>query len=69
VTTKLLTRRIRQRRKALGLTQEEAAERMGTATRHFQKIEAGELKNITLKTLCRLADTLRIAPGTLLAKE
>jgi transcriptional regulator with XRE-family HTH domain len=41
------------------------AERLHIATRHFQKIESGEL-NITLRTLCKVADLLQVAPAELL---
>ncbi|HEY1349896.1 MAG TPA: helix-turn-helix transcriptional regulator [Ktedonobacteraceae bacterium] len=44
-------RKIRQR---LGMTQEDVAHVMSMATRHYQKLESGEL-NITLKTLTRVA--------------
>ena len=46
---------VRRRRIELGLTQEEAAHAVHIATRHYQKLEAGEL-NITLRTLVRVAD-------------
>jgi transcriptional regulator with XRE-family HTH domain len=59
---------MRQRRNELGLSQEATAERMQITTRHFQKIEAGDL-NLTLRTLCRLADALHIKPADLLRKE
>lgn len=45
---------IRQHRDRLGLTQEEAAHRMGLVPRHLQKIEAGTV-NVTLRTLLRIA--------------
>jgi len=51
---------LRRRRQNLGLTQEEIANDLGMVTRRYQTIEAGE-QNLTLKTLSRLAKTLRIA--------
>lgn len=53
---------------ALGLSQEEVAERIGIATRHYQKIEAGEL-NVTVATLCKVADALRTEAATLLVRR
>ena len=67
-TLLLLSKNIRKRRESLGLTQEQVAEHMQIAARHYQKIEAAEL-NVTLRTLCRVADALRTAPSRLLAKE
>lgn len=55
---------IRTRRQQLGLTQEEAAHAMQLATRHYQKLEAGEL-NVTLKTLARVAQALGLEIGEL----
>lgn len=63
-----LAKNIRRRRKELGLTQEDAAHAMGMATRHFQKVEAGEL-NITLRTLCRIARALGSEVSELLAPQ
>jgi transcriptional regulator with XRE-family HTH domain len=47
------------------LTQEEVADILGMAVRHYQKIEAGEL-NITLRTLARVASAVRTSPSDLL---
>jgi transcriptional regulator with XRE-family HTH domain len=67
-TIRALRANLRRQRSALGLSQEEVAERLGIATRHYQKIESGEL-NVTLATLCKVADALRIEPAILLAKK
>lgn len=58
-TRRALARRIRERRKALGLTQEGLAERGEFDPRHVQKLEAAEL-NVSLETLCRLATALKM---------
>ena len=58
---------VRRRRNQLGLTQAGAADQIGIATRHLQKLEAGEL-NVTLNTLCKVAETLDI-PMTDLFRE
>ena len=52
-----LAQAMRRRRAQLKLTQEDAAHAVDMATRHYQKLEAGEL-NITLRTLTRLVVTL-----------
>ncbi len=59
-----VTGRISQIRRAKGLTQDEMAEKLGTATRAFQRIEAGQ--NLTLYTLARIADALGVRPDDLL---
>lgn len=61
----VLRRALRERRNDLGLTQEEVADVLGMAVRHYQKIEAGEL-NITLRTLARVASAVRTSPADLL---
>ncbi len=48
---------LRALREDLGLTLEQAAERMLLAPKHLQKIEVGSI-NVTLVTLVRVADGL-----------
>ena len=48
---------MRRRRIELGLTQEDVADRMQMVSRQYQKLEAGAV-NVTLATLCRIADAL-----------
>lgn len=67
-TLRALRKKIRARRYALGFTQEEMAERLHITTRHYQKIEAGAL-NITLRTLCKVADALHVLPSELISKR
>jgi predicted transcriptional regulator len=50
---KLFGANVRRERCALGLTQDELAERAEIATRNLQKVEAGEL-NILLTTVLRI---------------
>jgi transcriptional regulator with XRE-family HTH domain len=57
---------VRRRRLQLGLSQEEAAHKIGIATRHFQKLEAAEV-NITLRTLVAVAEGLATTIGDLFA--
>lgn len=56
---------LRGRRTHLGLTQEDVAELLGIATRHYQKIEAGEI-NVTLRTISRLCVALKVNARDLL---
>ncbi len=67
---------IRARREALGLTLQEASERMDVAPKHLQKIEAGggvrdaasaAPINVTLVTLVRIADGLGTSVHNLFA--
>lgn len=59
VVRRRLAGNVLQRRLALGLTQEELAERAAMHWRLWQKIEAGQV-NATLITLARLARALRV---------
>ena len=63
---RVLAVNVRRRRHQLGLTQEGAAQAMHVATRHLQKLEAGEL-NVTLRTLCRVAQALGVEVHELFA--
>lgn len=65
---KKLAEGVRNRRKQLGLTQEAAAHAIGIATRHYQKIEAGEV-NVTLQTLAQIAKSLDIEIRDLFPKQ
>lgn len=67
---------IRALREALGLTLQEASERMDVAPKHLQKIEAGGAAgdapsatpiNVTLVTLVRIADGLGTSVHNLFA--
>lgn len=57
--------RLRELRSRSGLTQEEAARKVGIGWRHYQKIEAAEV-NLSLTTLCRLAEVFAVGPDSLL---
>ena len=52
-------RRVRELRLARDLTQEKLAERLDSATPHVQAIERG-VRNLTLASLCRIADALDV---------
>lgn len=62
---KTLAARLREGRIARGWTQEDAAEHCGLVTRHYQKLEAGEI-NVTLATLERLCDAFDVEASELL---
>jgi transcriptional regulator with XRE-family HTH domain len=61
---RILGGRIRERRKALGWSQEEMAARAGIDRSYVGGVERGE-RNITFLTLCQLARTLRCDAGFL----
>jgi transcriptional regulator with XRE-family HTH domain len=53
-TQDLLAGNVRRLREKMRWTQEQAADAMEIATRHYQKIEAGDV-NVTVATLVRVA--------------
>lgn len=57
--------KIKERRKELGLTQEELAKASGLHRTYIAGIEAGK-RNISLKNLEKLAKALRVSPDDLL---
>lgn len=57
---------IRRHRLGAGLTQAELAERSGIGRVHVNHIEGGR-KNATVLVLMRIADSLGVDPGELLA--
>jgi transcriptional regulator with XRE-family HTH domain len=59
-----VARRIAAIRRQRGLTQEQLAEILCTATRNVQRIESGQ--NLKLETLERVALALGVAPADLL---
>jgi transcriptional regulator with XRE-family HTH domain len=60
-----LARNLKERRTALGLTQEDVADAAGVALRHYQKLESGEV-NVTLRTLVRVTEALNTRVNELL---
>lgn len=61
----LFGERIRNRRVALGFTQEYTAEKVGITIRYYQMIERGE-KTVSLDTLIKLSQVLTISIDFLL---
>jgi transcriptional regulator with XRE-family HTH domain len=60
-----VARRIADARVARGVTQDQLAERLGTATRNLQRIESGR-QNLTLGTIERIAHALSLPARALL---
>ena len=58
--------RIRELRKAKGLTQEAFAEKAGLAYKYYQHVEAGRRRDIRLSTLGKLAKALGLEPWQML---
>lgn len=65
---KLIGSNVRELRESRSLTQEQLAYTSGTAARHLQKIEAGQI-NITLRTIARLCWALGVEPQAILAQR
>jgi transcriptional regulator with XRE-family HTH domain len=62
---KNIGRRVAEERKRLGLTQASLAERAGVSLKYWQRVEAGR-ENLTIASLVRFANLLRVAPLDLL---
>jgi transcriptional regulator with XRE-family HTH domain len=56
---------LRQLRQARGLSQEELANRAGLDRTYVSSCEAGR-RNVTLKTIVKLADALELSPAALI---
>jgi len=61
----LFGKRVRERRLALGLTQQELADRAGLHRSYIGEIELGK-RNITLKSAVKIAKALQVDVTTLL---
>jgi transcriptional regulator with XRE-family HTH domain len=61
-----VTKRIAEIRRERNITQDRIAEALGTATRNYQRLEAGQ--NLTLETLARVAVALGVEPEELVAR-
>ena len=58
---------VAERRRSIGFTQEELAERLGVSIKYLQRLEAGD-ENLTLRSLVSLANGLDIAPSALIQR-
>ena len=57
---------IKKRRKELGFTLAELAEKVGLRDATIQRYESGEIQNIKKDTILKLAEVLRCSPGYLM---
>lgn len=58
---------LRSRREELGMTQEEAAQRLGMHRTYYSSIERG-LKDVRIKTLRRICEKLDVRMRTVVGK-
>jgi transcriptional regulator with XRE-family HTH domain len=65
----VLGERVRKRRSALGLTQEQLSAATGLKQFHISRIESGDIKDVKGETLVRLARALRVRTDFLLGLE
>lgn len=61
----LFGKRVRERRLALGLTQQELADRAGLHRSYIGQIELGK-RNVTLKSAAKIAKALQVDVASLL---
>jgi ribosome-binding protein aMBF1 (putative translation factor) len=66
-TTRVFGERVRDRRHALGLSQEAAAVRCGVHWTQLGKVERGQ-RSLRLETIVKIADGLDIDAGKLISK-
>lgn len=57
--------RVAERRRDIGLTQEELAERLDVSIKYLQRVEAGQ-ENLTIESVVTVANALEVAPGYLI---
>ena len=62
---KIIGVRVQEQRKALDLTQAQAAERAGLDTTYWSQIERG-VRIMSVESLFRMATVLKVSPGYLL---
>ena len=63
---KEIGKKIKQKRKALNLTQSALAEKVGLTESSISRYEAGKIATMPTSTVNRICDVLRIAPAELL---
>lgn len=61
--------RIRKRRKELGLSQNQLAEKLGVHRSYICKIETLNSENMKLPTLIKIADALKVTPQYLMGMD
>lgn len=65
----MTSERIALRRQTLGLTLQEVGDYIGVSKATVQRYESGEIKNLKLETIEKLADILKTTPGYLMGWE
>ena len=63
------TERVRMCRLQLRISQKVLGERIGQDQAYISRLEHGEITDITIRTLERLADTLKVTTDYLLGRE
>lgn len=61
--------KIKELRKAHGMTQEELGEKLGVKKAAIQKYEKGEIVNLKLATIQKLCEIFQVPPGRLIFPE
>jgi transcriptional regulator with XRE-family HTH domain len=65
----LHTERLRMRRLKLRLSQQRLGQMIGHDQGYVSRLERGEITDITVRTLARLADALRVSTDYLLGRQ
>jgi len=59
--------RVAERRRSIGLTQEELAERLDVSIKYLQRLEAGA-ENLTVRSVVGIANALDVSPSYLIQR-
>lgn len=65
----VMSEKIKSRREELDLTLEEVGDYIGVSKATVQRYESGEIKNLKLKTIEKLAEILKVSPAYLMGWE
>ena len=61
-----LARKLKEKRKKIGMTQEEAAEQIGVSPRYHQMLESKNPTAVKIDLIAKLAKALKTTPSKLL---
>lgn len=61
--------KIKERREELGITLQQVANHLGVSKATVQRYESGEIKNIKLETIEKIAEILKVTPAYLMGWE
>jgi transcriptional regulator with XRE-family HTH domain len=64
-----MNEKIKTRREELGLTLQEIGDYLGVSKATVQRYESGEIKNLKLESIEKLAEILKISPAFLMGWE